>query len=86
MPNMNMEGFYMLVMTAKVDKKKIAIVLAAAVVLIGITVAVKLPARLTSADKVITGRPMSRRQVENMIADSCEIPSQRLDEQIQKRL
>ena len=64
----------------------VLLVLAAAVVLIGITVAVKLPARLTSADKVITGRPMSRRQVENMIADSCEIPSQRLDEQIQKRL
>ena len=64
----------------------VLLVLAAAVVLIGITVAVKLPARLTSAGKVITGRPMSRRQVENMIADSCEIPSQRLDEQIQKRL
>ena len=64
----------------------VLLVLAAAAVLLGITVAVKLPARLTSAGKVITGRPMSRRQVENMIADSCEIPSQRLDEQIQKRL
>ena len=64
----------------------VLLVLAAAVVLIGITVAVRLPARLTSAGKVITERPMSRRQVEKIIADSCEIPSERVEEQIQKRL
>ena len=64
----------------------VLLVLAAAVVLIGITVAVKLPARLTSAGKVITERPMSRRQVEKLVAKSTEIPSQRLEEQIQKRL
>lgn len=64
----------------------VLLVLAAAVVLIGITVAVKLPARLTSAGKVITEHPMSRRQVEKIIADSCEIPSERVEEQIQKRL
>ena len=64
----------------------VLLVLAAAVVLIGITVAVKLPARLTSAGKVITARPMSRRQVEKLVAKSTEIPSQRLEEQIQKRL
>ena len=64
----------------------VLLVLAVAVVLIGITVAVRLPARLTSAGKVITERPMSRRQVEKIIADSCEIPSERVEEQIQKRL
>lgn len=64
----------------------VLLVLAAAVVLIGITVAVRLPARLTSAGKVITECPMSRRQVEKIIADSCEIPSERVEEQIQKRL
>ena len=64
----------------------VLLVLAAAVVLIGITVAVKLPARLTSAGKVITERPMSRRQVEKLVAKSTEIPSQRLEEQIKKRL
>ena len=64
----------------------VLLVLAAAAVLLGITVAVKLPARLTSAGKVITERPMSRRQVEKLVAKSTEIPSQRLEEQIQKRL
>ena len=64
----------------------VLLVLAAAVVLLGITVAVKLPAQLTSAGKVITERPMSRRQVEKLVAKSTEIPSQRLEEQIQKRL
>ena len=64
----------------------VLLVLAAAVVLIGITVAVKLPARLTSAGKVITERPMSRRQVEKLVAKSTEIPSQRLEEQMKKRL
>lgn len=64
----------------------VLLVLAAAVVLLGITVAVKLPARLTSAGKVITERPMSRRQVEKLVAKSTEIPSQRLEEQMKKRL
>ena len=64
----------------------VLLVLAAAAVLLGIPVAVKLPARLTSAGKVITERPMSRRQVEKLVAKSTEIPSQRLEEQIQKRL
>ena len=64
----------------------VLLVLAAAVVLLGITVAVKLPARLTSIGNVITDRPMSRRQVEKLVAKSTEIPSQRLEEQIQKRL
>ena len=64
----------------------VLLVLAATAVLLGITVAVKLPARLTSAGKVITERPMSRRQVEKLVAKSTEIPSQRLEEQIQKRL
>ena len=64
----------------------VLLVLAAAAVLLGVTVAVKLPARLTSAGKVITERPMSRRQVEKLVAKSTEIPSQRLEEQIQKRL
>lgn len=64
----------------------VLLVLAAAVVLIGITVAVKLPARLTSAGKVITERPMSRRQVEKLVAGSTEIPSERVEEQIKKRL
>ena len=64
----------------------VLLVLAAAAVLLGITVAVKLPARLTSVGKVITERPMSRRQVEKLVAKSTEIPSQRLEEQIQKRL
>ena len=64
----------------------VLLVLAAAAVLLGITVAVKLPARLTSAGKVITERPMSRRQVEKLVAKSTEIPSQRLEEQMKKRL
>ena len=64
----------------------VLLVLAAAVVLIGITVAVKLPARLTSAGKVITEHPMSRRQVEKLVAGSTEIPSERVEEQIKKRL
>ena len=64
----------------------VLLVLAAAVVLLGITVAVKLPARLTSAGKVITERPMSRRQVEKLVAKSTEIPSQRVEEQMKKRL
>ena len=64
----------------------VLLVLAATAVLVGITVAVKLHARLTSAGKVITERPMSRRQVEKLVAKSTEIPSQRLEEQIQKRL
>ena len=64
----------------------VLLVLAAVAVLLGITGAVKLPARLTSAGKVITERPMSRRQVEKLVAKSTEIPSQRLEEQIQKRL
>lgn len=64
----------------------VLLVLAATAVLLGITVAVKLPARLTSASKVITERPMSRRQVEKLVAKSTEIPSQRLEEQMKKRL
>lgn len=64
----------------------VLLVLAAVAVLLGITVAVKLPARLTSAGKVITERPMSRRQVEKLVAKSTEIPSQRLEEQMKKRL
>ena len=64
----------------------VLLVLAAAAVLLGITVAVKLPARLTSAGKVITERPMSRRQVEKLVVKSTEIPSQRLEEQMKKRL
>ena len=64
----------------------VLMVLAAAVVLIGITVALKLPARLTSAGKVITERPMSRRQVEKLVAESTEIPSERIEEQIKQRL
>lgn len=64
----------------------VLLVLAVAVVLIGITVAVKLPARLTSAGKVITERPMSRCQVEKLVAESTEIPSERVEEQIKKRL
>ena len=64
----------------------VLLVLAAAAVLLGITVAVKLPARLTSAGKVITEHPMSRRQVEKLVAGSTEIPSERVEEQIKKRL
>ena len=64
----------------------VLLVLAAAAVRLGIPGAVTLPARLTSAGKVITERPMSRRQVEKLVAKSTEIPSQRLEEQIQKRL
>lgn len=64
----------------------VLMVLAAAVVLIGITVALKLPARLTSAGKVITERPMSRRQVTKLVAESTEIPSERIEEQIKQRL
>lgn len=64
----------------------VLLVLAAAVVLIGITVAARLPARLTSAGEVITERPMSRRQVEKLVAGSTEIPSERVEEQIKKRL
>jgi len=64
----------------------VLLVLAVAVILIGITVAVSLPARLTNAGKVVDDRSMSRRQVEKLVAESTEIPSERLEEQIKKRL
>ncbi len=64
----------------------VLLVLAAVVVMIGITVAVKLPARLTSTGKVVTDRPMSRRQVEKLVSEHSEIPPDRMEEQIKKEL
>ena len=62
------------------------LVLAAAVLLAGVAVAVKLPARLTSAGNVVVERKLTHRQTEKIIAESTLTPPDRVEEQIKKKL
>lgn len=62
------------------------LVLAAAVVLIAITVAVKLPARLTSAGKVVTKSALTLRQVETIISEDTVVPSDRVEHKLMEQI
>ena len=64
----------------------VLLVLAAAVLLAGAAVAVKLPARLTSAGNVVVERKLTHRQTEKIIAESTLTPPDRVEEQIKKKL
>lgn len=62
------------------------LVLTAAVVLMGLAFAFKLPARVTSTGKVVTGSKPTRTQVENAVCESTETPPDRVEDAIRKQL